>query len=289
MPSLSEAAALVVLLRTGARPWREYAELVEANGSAIAVLQGEHGGQGSLFAAEDATADAAADVESWQREGMRLLTVLDHEYPRNLRAVRDRPPLMFVDGRLHPGDARSLAVIGARQATSRGREVAVDIAEHLVDAGYAVVSGLASGIDTAAHTATLGRAGRTLAVIGTGLKRVYPPQNAALQRRIAREGAVVSQFWPDAPPTRRTFPMRNAVMSGMTLGSVIVEASLTSGSRLQARLALEQGRHVFLHTALLEQDWARELAERSRTHVFSDPHEITDAVDRLTSPTRLSA
>ena len=120
-------------------------------------------------------------------------------------------------------------------------------------------------------------------MVGTGLQRVYPPQNAALQQRIIEHGAVVSQFWPDAPPTRRTFPMRNAVMSGMTLASVVVEASHTSGSRMQARLALEHGRPVFLTHSLLEQEWARQLATLPGTHVVRTPQQITKTVQRLTS------
>jgi len=158
------------------------------------------------------------------------------------------------------------------------------IAEHLVDTDYTVASGLAAGIDSAAHRAALDRGGRTVAVIGTGLRRSYPAQNADLQRRIATECAVISQFWPDAPPTKRSFPMRNAVMSGFALATVVVEASHTSGARMQARLALEHGRPVFLLESLLEHEWAREYAERPGTHVVRAPEEITTLVDRLTSP-----
>ncbi|MBV9048974.1 MAG: DNA-processing protein DprA, partial [Solirubrobacterales bacterium] len=160
---------------------------------------------------------------------------------------------------------------------------------HLVDQGYTVVSGLAAGIDTAAHTAALARGGRTIAVIGTGLNRSYPPENAPLQRRLARESAVVSQFWPEAPPSRRSFPMRNAVMSGLTLGTVVVEASQTSGARMQGRLALAHGRTVFLVDALLEQQWAREFSNRPGTHVVRSGPEITAVVERLTSPGALIA
>jgi DNA processing protein len=153
-----------------------------------------------------------------------------------------------------------------------------------------VISGLAAGIDTAAHTATLARGGRTVAVIGTGLARSYPPQNEALQRRIASECAVVSQFWPDAPPSRRSFPMRNAVMSGITLATVVVEASETSGARMQARLARAQGRPVFLLASLVErQQWAREYAAQPGTHVVRSPEEITTVVERLISPGSLVA
>jgi DNA processing protein len=289
MSSLAETAALVVLLRTGARRWQQYAELVQRSGSAIAVLDAERGGQGSLFAADDAAADAVVDVETWRRDGIRLVTVLDPDYPENLRTVHERPPLVFVAGRLQPEDARAVAVVGAREATSAGCSTAGRIAEHLVDRGYTVLSGLATGIDAAAHGSALAHGGRTIAVIGTGLRRVYPPQNAALQQRIIEAGAVVSQFWPDAPPTRRTFPMRNAVMAGMTLASVIVEASPTSGARIQARLALAYGRPVFLAHNLLTHEWARALATVPGTYVIRDPAEITTIVERLLSSSPLPA
>jgi DNA processing protein len=194
-----------------------------------------------------------------------------------------------VAGALAPEDARSLAVIGSRQASARGTAAAREIAEHLVERGYTVTSGLAAGIDTAAHRAALARGGRTVAVIGTGLLHAYPPQNAELQELIATECAVVSRFWPQALPARRSFPMRNAVMSGMSLGTVIVEASHTSGARVQARLALAQGRPVFLLETLLEQEWARELATRTGTHVVKTAEEITATVERLTAAEPLRA
>ena len=302
---------MVALLRRGRRPWVEYAEMVEERGSAAAVLEDELAGaatpaeQTTLFsdpedvhAAEDRTTpdrdellhQASGDLDRWSAAGMRLVTMLDPDYPPNLRAVHDRPPMVFVAGRLTPADAYGVAVVGARKATHDGTKKATEIAEHLVDRGFTVVSGLATGIDTAAHTATLARGGRTVAVIGTGLARSYPPQNEALQRRIASECAVVSQFWPDAPPSRRSFPMRNAVMSGITLATVVVEASDTSGARMQARLARAQGRPVFLLASLVErQQWAREYATRPGTHVVRSPDEIATVVERLISPGSLVA
>ena len=184
---------------------------------------------------------------------MHLVTVLDPDYPPNLRAVHDRPPMVFVAGELSPADARAVAVVGARKATHDGIEEAGAIAEHLVDSGFTVVSGLAAGIDTAAHTRRAGarrsngRGHRHRAERARTRRRTQ-----ALQRQIARECAVVSQFWPDAPPSRRSFPMRNAVMSGMALATVVVEASDTSGARIQARLALAQGRPVFLLASLVD-------------------------------------
>lgn len=328
-----ESAALVALLRIGSRPWPQYAELVEASGSAMAVLEretdvaGARPGQSRLFGAteladgsetaparepspapepapapappralepaqasgvEAMLATAASDIEGWRAEGIRLLSVLDAEYPENLRAVHDRPPVIFVAGEIQAGDTRSVAVIGSRAATSQGTAAASAVASHLVDTGFTVVSGLAAGIDTAAHTAAFAAGGRTVAVIGTGLRRVFPPQNCDLQRRIAAECAVISQFWPDTPPSRTTFPMRNAVMSGLALGSVVVEASATSGARVQARLALAHGRPVFLLRGLLRKEWARDFAKRPGTYVISEPAEITRIIERVSSSGALS-
>jgi DNA processing protein len=292
---------MVVLLRTGRRPWVEYAELVEELGSARAALEHEleadrePGGQTSLLPGgptnpDDLTNQAATDLERWDAQGMRLVTVLDPGYPPNLRAVHDRPPILFIAGHIAPTDAKAVAVVGARQATEPGIRAAKAIAQHLTKTGYTVVSGLAAGIDTAAHDSALSNDGRTLAVIGTGLARAYPPENQALQRKIARQCAVISQFWPDAPPTKRSFPMRNAVMSGLALASVVVEASETSGARMQARLALAQGRPVFLLDELVKrQPWAQQAAQRPGTHVVRNPAEITKALEPLISPGTLVA
>jgi DNA processing protein len=293
-----EHAAIVALLRTGRRPWVEYAELIEDRGTAAAVFDEELATppeQASLLpeetpGAEELLIRARTDLDRWSAQGMRLVTVLEPDYPPNLRAVHDRPPMVFLAGCLTPADARAVAVVGAREATAAGIATARVIAQHLVDCQYTVVSGLAAGIDTAAHTAALAHGGRTVAVIGTGLARCYPPQNAPLQRRIASECAVISQFWPESPPSRRSFPMRNAVMSGIALATVVVEASDTSGARTQARLACAQGRPVFLLAPLVErQRWAREYAARPGTHVVREPSEITAVLERLISPGTLVA
>ena len=292
---------MVALLRTGRRPWVGYAELVEEHGSALAVLELELSGdaktepQTSLLpqaaaAIDDLLTRAQAELDDWDARGWRLKTVLDPDYPPNLRAVHDRPPMVFIAGHLTPADARGVAVVGARKATDPGLQTASKVAGHLATSGYTVVSGLAAGIDTAAHTSALGRGGRTVAVIGTGLARAYPPENEALQRQLADQCAVISQFWPDSPPSRRSFPMRNAVMSGLALATVVVEASETSGARMQARLALAQGRPVFLLASLAKrQAWAREYAARPGTQVVNEPPEITAVLERLTASDPLRA
>jgi DNA processing protein len=243
-------------------------------------------GQSRLFNDEGTDMDqlldkAAADLAHWASEGIQTLSVLEPGYPENLSAVHDRPPLIFISGRLLPRDARSVAVIGSRRASAPGLTAASVIAEHLGSCGYTVVSGLAAGIDSSAHRAALTDGTRTVAVIGTGLERCYPPENAPLQDRIACDGAVVSRFWPGDGPTRQSFPMRNAVMSGMALATVVVEAGARSGARVQSRLALAHGRPVFLLESLLAQQWARELASRPAVYVVRSAEEITLALDRL--------
>jgi DNA processing protein len=274
-----ETTALVALLRLGGRTQHDCVNLVRRAGSAGEALNqvlASDGAQTSLFAvdASPLLITAAASVEAWTANGIRLVTELDSVYPANLREVSDRPAIVFVSGTITLADRRSVAVIGSRQASLEGRALAGQISAELLDAGYTVVSGLAAGIDTAAHEAALEHSGRTIAVIGNGLEHSYPPENAGLQRRIASEGAVLSQFWPETRPTRQTFPMRNAVMSGVSRGSLIVEASQRSGARVQARQALAHGRPVLLHKRLLEQAWARELAGRAGVWVVGSAGDV---------------
>jgi DNA processing protein len=279
-----ETAALVALLRSGRREWSEYSGLIEQAGGVGPVIDEELG-----LLAKQETEAAAGELDRWSGQGIRALSMLDPDYPDNLRAVHDRPPLIFIAGRLQDADSRAVAVIGSRRASSAGLGRARAISGHLVTRGYTVASGLAAGIDTAAHNAALDAGGRTIAVIGTGLLKCYPPQNADLQRRLATECAVLSRFWPEASPTRKSFPLRNAVMSGISLATVVVEASPTSGARTQARLALAHGRPVLLVDTLLQQEWARELARRPGTHVVRSPADVTEVVERITAPGTLVA
>jgi DNA processing protein len=285
---------MVMLVRRSRRPWHQLAELVETAGSASAVLVGNaesEPGDDTLFttppaplANDDELRAADDEIRAWEAEGMQILTVLDHEYPVNLRTIHNRPPLLFVRGRMAPEDERSIAIVGTRSASDDGVATARHIASDMAARGYVVVSGLAEGIDTAAHRATLEAGARTVAVIGTGLRRMYPPANAELQRELAERSAVISQFWPDQPPTRRTFPIRNIVMSGLAQATVVVEASSTSGARMQARFALEHGRPVFLPERLLEHEWARAYAERPGAYVVASSGEISGHLERLASP-----
>lgn len=289
MSELREAAALVALLRTEERRWSDITQEVEAAGSAFLVLSRDRQTQGRLFddrtvLASDALREAERDLASWVAQGMRFLTVLDADYPAQLLAIHQCPPFIMYRGSLDSADAGGVAIVGTREASPKGLANAAELAQGLAFKGVPVISGLAAGIDTAALRGALDAGGRTVAVIGTGLRRSYPKTNADLQDQIGREGAVISQFWPDAPPTKTSFPMRNAVMSGYAAATVVVEAAWKSGARMQARLALEHGRTVFLLADLLVHDWARAYAERPGAVVVSGVDEVLTSLERITSP-----
>ncbi len=254
--------------------------------SALAVLEQQLG-----LLSYGALSDAQSDLERWRASGHQVLPMFHPDYPGNLRVVENRPPLLFLDGSLEAGDERSVSVIGTRSPSAEGLDLAAELATTLALGGFTVVSGLASGIDARVHLNVLElaaqrggqpgrRAPRTLAVIGTGLEHAYPAAHADLQRQIASAGAVVSQFWPEDGPTRQSFPARNAVMSGMTLGSVIVEASEQSGTRIQARHALSQGRPVVLMEPVMRNQWARELATAPGVWVADDAAAALDIFRR---------
>jgi DNA processing protein len=288
MTSTRETAAIVALLRRPDVPAGEVGDLIQDHGSAVAALEymlEQADAAPTLFPADEPEPaidlDAIeAEVRAWEAEGMVITTVLDPEYPENLHTVHNRPPMLFVHGALLASDERSIAIVGTRKATDDGLAGAAKMARRMVKAGYVVVGGLAAGIDTAAHRAALETGGRTVAVIGTGLRHSFPKENVELQRHLGTVSAVVSQFWPDQGPRPWTFPARNAVMSGFARATVVIEATGRSGARMQARLALEHGRPVFLLRSLLEHDWAQSYAERPGTHVIDEADQVIEILDR---------
>jgi DNA processing protein len=232
-----------------------------------------------LFARVDAEVAAAVTV------GARLLTVLDPEYPANLRLVSDLPPFLFVRGELRDEDVRSVAVVGTREASEAGLRRAQRMSQILSERGVTVISGLARGIDAAAHRAALDAGGRTVAVFGTGITKCYPSENRGLAEEITGRGALVSQFWPTRSPGKDTFPRRNVVTSGLSQGTVVIEASRTSGAKMQARLALEHGKKVFLVKSLVtDQQWAKDyVAKRGAIEVG----DVDEVIRHLASPERV--
>jgi DNA processing protein len=190
--------------------------------------------------------------------------------------------MIFVRGKVVRDDI-GVCLVGSRDASDKGLRFAVDAATSLVQEGVTVVSGLAKGIDTAAHTTALENGGRTVAVIGTGVDKSYPPENAELQTRIADKGLVLSQFWPGSGPTRSSFPMRNATMSAYGQATVVVEAGERSGARIQARQATEHGRPLILTSSVVQSTkWGRDLAHSAGDiHVVRDVDEMLEVVREL--------
>jgi DNA processing protein len=180
-----------------------------------------------------------------QRCGGRLLTWADATYPERLRHIHDPPPFLFVYGELQACDRLAIALVGSRRASAHGVRMARELSRGLVPYGVTVVSGLARGVDAEAHWAALRAGGRTVAVLGSGIDVVYPSEHHALFRAIGRKGAVVSELFMGTQPDAENFPGRNRIISGMTLGTVVVEAAERSGSLITAGLAGEQGREVF--------------------------------------------
>jgi DNA processing protein len=192
------------------------------------------------------TVDLDGELERIEKAGVRVVTREDAEYPRNLGEVYDPPIVLYVKGALSERDALSIAIVGSRRTTLYGQEMARKLAYQLARVGVTVVSGLARGIDTAAHKGALQAKGRTVAVIGSGIDIVYPAENQKLANEMVEKGgAVVTEFPFGVKPDRQNFPMRNRIVSGWSLGAVVVEANLTSGALITASQAAEQGRQVF--------------------------------------------
>jgi DNA processing protein len=190
--------------------------------------------------------DLDAELQQIEKSGVHVVCRDDAEYPKNLREIYDPPLVLYVKGTLTERDALAIAVVGSRRTTLYGQEMARKLAFQLARVGVTVVSGLARGIDTAAHNGALQAKGRTVAVIGCGIDIVYPSENKKLADEIVEKGgAVVTEFPFGVQPDRQNFPMRNRIISGWSLGVVVVEANLKSGALITANQAGEQGRQVF--------------------------------------------
>ena len=190
--------------------------------------------------------DAIAPALAWLEEpDNHIVTLADSDYPQALLNIPDPPLLLYIKGRLDLLNRAALAIVGSRSATPQGIRNAEAFAKSLSDAGLCIISGLAHGIDASAHRGALRGQGSSIAIVGTGLDKVYPAANRDLAHALAQHGTLVSEFPLGTPPLAANFPRRNRLISGMSLGCLVVEASLQSGSLITARLALEQGRDVF--------------------------------------------
>ncbi|MFC1948705.1 DNA-processing protein DprA [Chloroflexota bacterium] len=186
-----------------------------------------------------------AEMEKLDRYGVKVFTFQDEDYPARLKEIYDYPPIIYIRGSLLPQDEWCLAVVGTRRATVYGRQVTEEIVTDLARSNITIVSGLAKGIDTVAHRSTLEAGGRSVAIFACGLDSVYPSENADLARSIMQNGALISEYPLGTRPRPDNFPRRNRIMSGLSLGVLVVEAGESSGAMITANLAVEQNREVF--------------------------------------------
>ncbi|MBW3598031.1 MAG: DNA-processing protein DprA [Planctomycetes bacterium] len=256
MPPIDERlrATLLLALTPGVGP-RTRQTLLERFGSPEAVFAAapsqlrETPGVGAklchrLIAARDEI-DVEGELALCRSKNISLVTLDDDGYPRALKEIPDPPGLLFVRGETLPADALSVAIVGTRHASNYGLRQAGRLASGLARAGLTIVSGLARGVDAAAHRGALEAGGRTLAVLGSGVLNVYPPEHVELAAEVAERGAVLSESPPRAAPLAGAFPQRNRIITGLTLGVIVVEAGDRSGALISARHAMEQNREVF--------------------------------------------
>jgi DNA processing protein len=198
-----------------------------------------------VFFATRHNIDPIQAYEDILKKEIKILTWEDPDYPDKLMNIDQPPPVIYIRGSVKPEDRWAVAIVGTRRVTSYGRQVTEQVSTYLARNGLTVVSGLARGVDGVAHQTTLANNGRTIAVLGSGIDQIYPPEHRQLAEKIIENGAVISDYPPGTPPDAGNFPPRNRIISGLSLATVVVEAGETSGALITATFAAEQGREVF--------------------------------------------
>ena len=198
-----------------------------------------------VFVATRHKIDPIQTYEDILKKEIKILTWEDPDYPDKLMNIDQPPPVIYIRGSIKPEDRWAVAIVGTRRVTSYGRQVTEQVSTYLARNGLTVVSGLARGVDGVAHQTTLANNGRTIAVLGSGIDQIYPPEHRQLAEKIIENGAVISDYHPGTPPDAGNFPPRNRIISGLSLATVVVEAGETSGALITATFAAEQGREVF--------------------------------------------
>lgn len=216
----------------------------EAPRDSIEKLKVDIRAKDAIYAARDKV-DPKVYLATVYERGIKVVSLLDRDYPANLRQVSDAPPVLYFRGSLLPEDDLAIAVVGARYATMYGRQITTTITSELVRHGLTIVSGLARGIDSVSHKAAVDAGGRTIAVLGSGVDIIYPPENKSLAEQIIKNGALVSEFPLGYPSVPSNFPARNRIISGLSLGVLVTEAAVDSGSLITAGCAAEQAKEVF--------------------------------------------
>lgn len=221
------------------------AKVLQANRSALVRVKGIGDDLAGTIGNWQSATDLAGELKHAEDFGVRLVFQNDDEYPELLREIYDPPIVLYVKGRMLPEDKNSIAMVGARRTTHYGQDTARKLSYQLAGHGITVVSGGARGIDSASHQGALSGKGRTIAVLGTGINIVYPAENAELYERIANNGAVITQFPFNRKGDKQSFPIRNRIVAGMTLGTVVIEANQKSGALITANMAADNNRQVF--------------------------------------------
>jgi DNA processing protein len=253
MNSTEACIALNMVAKMGPVRLRKLLEVFEtpqrilsAKRSELRVVEGIGNDVAEQIAHWESAIDLSAELARIREFGAEVITAQSPTYPRQLLEIHAPPIVLYVWGELTARDQHAIAVIGSRRTSHYGAECAKKLSYQLAYSGLTVISGLARGIDTAAHQGALAAKGRTIAVIGSGLTKLYPPENAALADKIRNgNGAVVSEFSMEVEPDRQTFPMRNRIISGWSHGILVVEAGSNSGALITASQAIEQGRSVY--------------------------------------------
>jgi len=202
-------------------------------------------------------ADVDKEIKLAERNSVKIVPFTSDEFPHNLKLIYDPPLVLYIKGDIIKSDTVALAIVGARRCSYYGQSQAERFAIQLAQAGFCVVSGMARGIDTSVHTGAIKGKGRTIAVLGCGLGAVYPRENTELAEKIASQGAVISELPMATPPSNRNFPPRNRIISGLSLGVLVVESTLWSGSLITAKWALEQGKEVFAIPGNIDSNYSR--------------------------------
>lgn len=292
----ADLAAVLAATEVIPAGWFDLSDLLEACGGPAPLLGSQETGEyhdSALLGYLRRSLDPRR-VEFWRLQLRRLLeenpsvdvvTVTDSAYPRNLRSCYNRPPLIFIDGRLELGGGRALAIVGSRSASTEALSIARQIAMAVAEAGVTVVSGLARGVDAAAHEGALAAGGRTIAVLPNGIDaEVFPKEHSGLAEQARVNGALLSQFRPGSPPTRSSFVARNGVISGLSRLSLLVAGGPQSGTNSEAEYAVKQKRAVLLWEPIIGQErWARHFAELPGVRMVTEVDQVLAAFEEADS------
>ncbi len=299
-PISERDAALCLHMVTGLGP-RTFSKLIETFGSAAAVLNAapstirEVPGVSQTLVRKIATCRTDSNfLEQVQICADHRIDVYDQtseSYPAALKEIPDPPPILFSQGAWQPQDQIAIGIVGSRHATPYGLRIADRLARELSYTGFTIVSGLARGIDAAAHRAALKAGGRTIAVLGGGILNLYPPEHADLATEICKQGVVVSESLPHAAPKSGSFPSRNRILSGISLGVIVIEASHRSGALISARLAAEQGREVFAVPGPIDSRMSRGCHQllRDGAKLVENADDVLEELGPLALPARIAA